>query len=222
MTTFTETVWAKTSSLRARIRNHPFNQGIADGSLPSEVFEHYVLQDALYLDGYARALAACAAQAPDADTVSVFAASASGAIAVERQLHAGFFETLGVSQARVAETEASPTCLAYTSYLLGLAHAGGFPALVAGILPCFWVYWEVGQDIASRTHRENPYRAWIDTYSDPTFGESVKRVIGITDEAARVNPHRVPSMETAFVRSTQYEWMFWDAAWRREDWPVGL
>jgi len=25
-------------------------------------------------------------------------------------------------------------------------------------------------------------------------------------------------MREAFVRATTYEWMFWDAAWRREVW----
>ena len=28
------------------------------------------------------------------------------------------------------------------------------------------------------------------------------------------------AMAAAFVRSSQYEWMFWDAAWRLETWPV--
>jgi len=27
-------------------------------------------------------------------------------------------------------------------------------------------------------------------------------------------------MHEAFATCTRYEWMFWDAAWRMEDWPV--
>jgi thiaminase/transcriptional activator TenA len=28
------------------------------------------------------------------------------------------------------------------------------------------------------------------------------------------------AMLTAYVRATRFEWMFWEAAWRAEAWPV--
>jgi len=27
-------------------------------------------------------------------------------------------------------------------------------------------------------------------------------------------------MRTHFTTTSRYEWMFWDAAWRQEQWPV--
>jgi thiaminase/transcriptional activator TenA len=30
------------------------------------------------------------------------------------------------------------------------------------------------------------------------------------------------AMLDAFRRSTRFEWMFWDSAWRREQWPIAL
>jgi thiaminase/transcriptional activator TenA len=82
------------------------------------------------------------------------------------------------------------------------------------------VYREVGLDIAGRASPANPYRTWIDTYADPAFGETVEAVSAITDRAAAAAPPRRRAMLRAFLRSTQYEWMFWDSAYRREDWPV--
>ena len=89
-------------------------------------------------------------------------------------------------------------------------------------MPCFWIYWDVGNQIAKEAVADNPYQAWIDTYSDPGFGEAVDAVIAITDRAAATSTDaRREAMLRAFKRSTQYEWMFWDSAYRLADWPIG-
>jgi len=93
--------------------------------------------------------------------------------------------------------------------------------LVAAVLPCFWIYWDVACAITARAAPQNPYRAWIDTYADPRFGEAVQRVIDIADEAAATaTPARRAAMLAAFGRSTQYEYLFWDGAYRERGWPV--
>jgi thiaminase/transcriptional activator TenA len=79
----------------------------------------------------------------------------------------------------------------------------------------------VGTSIAERTVADNPYRAWIDTYADAGFGEAVRKVIGITDQAAATASAAVRDrMMTAFVRCSQYEWLFWDGAYQQRGWPV--
>ena len=116
--------------------------------------------------------------------------------------------------------EPSPDCLGYTSFLLATAYHEPWEVLVAALLPCFWIYWDVGSAIAQRADAANPYRAWIDTYADEGFGEAVRTVIGITDRAAAATTPAVQArMLTAFVRSTQYEWLFWDGAYQQRGWP---
>ena len=67
----------------------------------------------------------------------------------------------------------------------------------------------------------NPYRAWIDTYADPRFGDAVQRVIDIADRAAaEATPARRISMLGAFGRCAQYEFLFWDAAYQQRGWPT--
>ena len=101
--------------------------------------------------------------------------------------------------------------------ILGVLRAG----MIAALLPCFWIYWDVGSRIAKRAATDNPYRAWIDTYADEGFGEAVRTVIGITDRAAAATTPAIQArMMTAFTRSTQYEWLFWDGAYQRRDWPA--
>ena len=103
------------------------------------------MQDALYLREFARALSVAAARAPRDDWLVMFNEHAAGAIKVERALHEGFFREFGLGAAEVAATPLAPTNLAYTSYLLAVAYASPFAEAVAALLPCYWIYWEVGK-----------------------------------------------------------------------------
>lgn len=221
MTRFSDEAWLATAGLRQRILELPFNRELAEGTLSQERFQFYIAQDALYLAEFARALSIAAAKAPDVDAMVWFAKAAQGAIVVERSLHESFFERFGISPDDVARFRPSPTCFGYTNFLLAVAHTGSYEALIAAILPCFWIYWEVGNHIARSAQPENCYRAWIDTYSDPSFGEAVASVIAIVDRVAELAADgNKDIMLAAFTRSTQYEWMFWDSAYRLEDWPI--
>ena len=221
MARFTEQAWDDTAALRGRILAHPFNRELAAGTLSSERFAHYVIQDALYLEQYGRALALAAGRAPEAEAVAALARFAVGAIEVERSLHAGFFETLGIPVAAAAAAEPSPACAAYTSFLTSTAAIGDYRVMVASLLPCFWVYWDVGTTIARETVPENPYQPWIDTYADPEFAKSTETAIALVDQAAAAGGEADRErMMRAFRQSTLYEWMFWDSAYRLERWPA--
>ena len=84
---FSDDVWRRTAGLREAIHALPFNTELAAGSLPRDRFQTYIVQDALYLAQFSRALAIAAAKAPDTETMQSFAQSALGAVAVEQGLH---------------------------------------------------------------------------------------------------------------------------------------
>jgi thiaminase (transcriptional activator TenA) len=221
MPLFSEEAWARTAALRAAIGRLPFNTELAAGTLAPERFRFYILQDAVYLGEYARVLAVAAAKAPAAATVQVFAGDAVQAIAVEQALHGRYLAEFGVSPEMAAAAEPAPDCLAYTSFLLATAHQQPWPVLVAALLPCFWIYWDVASDIVRGAAPDNRYQAWIDTYADPRFGDAVKTVIDIADRAAANTSPDVPAaMVAAFTRSAQYEYLFWDGAYHQRGWPV--
>lgn len=223
MTNFSEAAWQRTARLRQAIHELPFNTELCDGSLSRERFQAYIVQDALYLGQYCRALAIAGAKGPDGTTLHAFAESALEAVMVEQALHERYLQEFGVDPSRLADAEPWPDCLGYTSFLLATAYHEPWEVLVAALLPCFWVYWDVGSVIAKRASASNPYRRWIDTYADEGFGKAVETVIGITDRAAKAAaPATTGRMMTAFIRSTQYEWLFWDGAYRQRGWPTPL
>ena len=220
MTQFSDSAWQRTERLRAAIDALPFNTELAAGTLSRERFQGYIVQDALYLGQYARVLALAGVKGPDGATLQDFGRCALEAVAVEQALHERYLQEFGIDPARLTDAEPSPDCLGYTSFLLATAYHDPWEVLVAALLPCFWIYWDVGSRIARHAAANNPYRAWIDTYADEGFGEAVRMVIGITDRAASGTTSAVKErMMTAFVRSTQYEWLFWDGAYQQRGWP---
>ena len=220
MVRFSDQAWESTASLREAIHGLPFNTELTAGSLSLDRFQTYIVQDAIYLGQFSRALAVAAAKAPDTSTMQSFAQSALGAIAVEQALHARFLRDFGMDPASVADAEPSPDCLAYTSYLIAAAYHDPWEVLVAALLPCFWLYWDVGCAIARSAAPQNPYKAWIDTYSDEHFGDAVRAVIAIADRAADTASAKTRTrMLAVFARACQYEWLFWDGAYQRRGWP---
>jgi thiaminase (transcriptional activator TenA) len=221
MTTFSETAWQQTARLRRAIHELPFNRELAAGTLSPERFRVYIIQDAIYLGQYSRTLAIAGAKAPDGPTLRAFVQSALEAVSVEQALHERYLAEFGVEPAQIGSAEPSPDCLAYTSFLVATAYHEPWDVLVAALLPCFWIYWDVGCAIAKRTGPDNPYRAWIETYADETFGQAVRQVIAITDRAASTVSQSIQmKMLDAFVRSSQYEWLFWDGAYQQRRWPA--
>ncbi|WP_158888497.1 thiaminase II [Amycolatopsis anabasis] len=223
MTGFCDQAWQHTVKLQQAVLEHPFNTELADGSLSRERFQFYLAQDARYLIGFGRALAVAAARAPEPEDLAFFAGAARESVVVERGLHQGYFERFGLSEADLDAIETSPTCLGYTSFLLATAQSAGYPELIAALLPCFWVYQHVGTDILRRQADGvgNPYRMWIDTYADEEFAESVATCRAAVDRAAATADEATRErMLTAFTRASEYEWLFWDSAYRLETWPT--
>jgi thiaminase (transcriptional activator TenA) len=218
---FSREAWNRNAVLYETIRTLPFNAQLASGALSESRFKHYITQDAHYLVGFGRALALAAAKAPDADRIVQFAKAAEGALVVERALHGSFFKQYGITAQLFAQTPLSPACHHYVCYLLATAYAEPYEVLLAALLPCFWIYAEVGRDIHARAAAANPYRAWIDTYAGEEFHAAVRAMIAATDDAAKeVNSPLRARMHAAFTRAAQLEWVFWDSAFRLEAWPV--
>lgn len=218
---FTGELWRSIEGVYGKILDHPFLRGLTDGTLPEENFKHYVLQDALYLRDYARALSLAAARAPDAGSLVMFNEHSAGAITVERSLHDGFLKDFGLPDDAVDRTPPAPTTLAYTSYIIRTAALGDYPEVLAAVLPCYWIYERVGSTLLEHGSPKPTYQKWIDTYGGEEFGALVEAVLDLTARASEgLSPLAKARATEAFVTTARYEWMFWDAAWRLEGWPV--
>ena len=138
-------------------------------------------------------------------------------------LHVSFCADFGITEDELRATEPSPTTWAYTRHMINAAHQGTVGEVAAVILPCSWGYCEIGQKLYAQGLPENQplYGRWIETYNAPEFEALAVWLRGFLDRCAEsAGPAELAAMERAFMVSSRYEYMFWDAAWRMEDWPV--
>jgi thiaminase/transcriptional activator TenA len=218
----TADLWNDITGIYAAILEHPFVTGLTDGTLPADAFSYYVVQDALYLRDYAKTLAIVAAKAPDTAGTEMFARHAAEIITVERLLHDSLLGDLGLDPAAADEEQPAPTTLAYTSYLLATALSGSYAEGVGVVLPCYWIYHEVGKELLRRGSPNAQYQKWIDTYADDQYGDVVGSVLEVADGlGGQLGPAERALVGRHFRVTAQYEWMFWDAGYRQERWPVG-
>lgn len=199
--------WTGIADIRQAIDDLEFVRGLADGSLDADAFVWYLAQDALYLRDYARALAQTSALAPTPAEQSFWASSAHGAIAAELALHGRWLD----EEAMFAATP-GPATTAYVDHLLATAARGSYPELVAALLPCFWVYSDLGGRLVRHAAPGHPYQAWLTTYGDPVFDELTTQAVAIvtTHAAAADGPVR-RRMRRAFEVSARHELAFFAA-----------
>ena len=204
-------------------RQHPFILGIGNGTLPTDRFRYYMRQDYVYLVEFCRAVAAAVTKAQAVDDMAWFARLLHETLNTEMSLHIGYCRDFGITEEELRSTRPSPTTLAYTRHLLESAYSGGAGDIAAAVLPCGWGYSEIGQTLQEKgLPVDQPlYCRWIKMYSSPEFAALAGWLRSFVDRyALRVGETALRKMEELFLTSSRYEFMFWDAAYRMEEWPV--
>ena len=186
---------------------HPFVQGIGDGTLDERAFQWYIRQDYRFLIDYGRLLSLGAARAPRLSWMRRFAALSLAVLETEMELHRGFAARWGVDD--LDATALEPATAAYCDFLLRTASLGDFCELAAAVAPCMWGYAEIGTSLAASASSDR-YREWIDMYASDEFGELADWSRELLDEVDGDSA----LMEAAFVTSSRHELAFWEAAWQ--------
>ncbi|MFD8770080.1 bifunctional hydroxymethylpyrimidine kinase/phosphomethylpyrimidine kinase [Microbacterium oxydans] len=182
--------WHDIREIRTAIDELPFIRALADGTLERGPFLSYLAQDALYLREYARVLAEASRLAPTSDEQAFWAESARGSIVGELELHASWLTpTQGVS-ADTFSAEPGAATTAYLDHLRSVAFGGDYAEIVAAVLPCFWLYTDLGRRLHAGAFGQyaqdpqHPYASWLVAYADPAFEEATETAIAYASEAA--------------------------------------
>ncbi|WOF24417.1 bifunctional hydroxymethylpyrimidine kinase/phosphomethylpyrimidine kinase [Microbacterium betulae] len=193
--------WEDISDLRESIDDVWFVRALADGTLSQEDFAHYLAQDSLYLRAYSRVLNGAGELAPTLDEQVFWTRSAHTCLATELSLH----------RSRLAGDEPTPSreTTAYLDHLRSAAGSGEYRTLVAAVLPCFWLYQDIGARLAAASRPGHPYDDWLATYSSDAFELSVREAIRWAQRAARAaGDDELRRMRAAFEASARHELAF--------------
>jgi thiaminase/transcriptional activator TenA len=219
---FTDDLSATAEPIWDAILEHPMVARLGEGTLDPEPFEYWVRQDYVYLIEYARVFAYGAATAPDLERMGTFAELLDATINTEMDLHRAYAAEFGISETDLEATAPSPTTRAYTDFLVRVAATGTFGDLVAVLLPCMWGFNETGRRLSEGGLPEDDrYAEWIETYAGEEFTELTAWCTDLMEEVAEgASDAERDRYRRLFRTSARYEYRFWDAAWREEEWSV--
>lgn len=213
-------MWGRAKPIYEKTLRHPFLAGLTDGTLPRDRFLFYLEQDAQYLRVYGQALSVLASKAPRVEWGRTLNRHASEAVAVESALHETILAKSGVQSTQASRVTMAPVNTAYTNHLLATVERGTFAEGLAAMLPCYWIYWEVGKELVKRGSKNREYQQWINQYAGEDYGRSVREVLAMMDAmGAELTAAERERCLVLYERGARYEWMFWDMAWRKEQWP---
>jgi thiaminase/transcriptional activator TenA len=219
---FTDDVHEQAETIWSAILEHPMVRRFGDGTLDEAPFRYWVRQDYVYLIEYARVFAVGAAKAPDLDRLGTFSDLLQSTVDTEMDLHRSYAAEFGITEAELEATEPSPTTQAYTDFLVRTAALGTFGDLVAALLPCMWGFNETGKRLAADGLPDHDaYAEWIGMYAGEEFTALTGWCQDLMDDVADDASDSVRARyRDRFVTSARYEYRFWDAAWRQEDWEI--
>ncbi|MEH1851644.1 MAG: TenA family protein [Nostoc sp.] len=178
--TLSKELWAANQDLAQACLEHPFVQGIGDGTLEQVKFAYYVGQDAFFLEAFARAYSIAAAKAPDWLGFTTFHNLASGVLE-ELRLHSGYASEWGVN---LHSVEPAPATRRYTDFLLATAWGGDVGLTAAAMAPCMRLYAFLGEKLARNGIPNHQYADWIRTYSSADFQPLTQQLESLVDNYA--------------------------------------
>ena len=198
---------AARASLRARDRRRHARGG--PGSVTGRTDYRFLIE-------YCRLFGLAAARAPDLTTLGRFADLLQATAHGEMELYRARARSGGSLRPRWRlPSPARPR--AYTTFpCCGVPAMGDFAELVAALLPCMGLQ-RARQALAAHGAAEPRYAAGSPPTPTPSSPRSPPGAAtcwtGLADGASLAQRQR---MEEAFVTSSRYEYLFWEASWRLE------
>ncbi|MBD3173193.1 thiaminase II [Candidatus Bathyarchaeota archaeon] len=220
---FSEVLKKENTKTWMAILNHPFIQELGEASLPMDKFVYYIKQDYKYLIEFSRCLGLAAAKSRDIHVMRKWAQMMEGCLRYETEMIEKVSESLGIPVEELGNTRVAPSNMAYVNHLLRVAYEGSVAENVAALLPCMWTYMDVGGILSEiggyKGHRV--YENWCNTYNAPEYTDLVQIYKDVVDNTAETSGGPIKNrMRQVFRISMRYEYMFWDMAYKLEEWLI--
>ena len=198
-------LWQANQDLAQACLEHPFVQGIANGTLERQKFAYYVGQDAFFLEAFARAYSIVAAKSPDWEGFSIFH-NLAGGVLEELRLHEAYAAAWEVN---LRSVKPQPATRRYTDFLLATAWSSDVGLTSAAMSPCMRLYAFLGQQLAQGGVPDHQYANWIRTYSSPEFEPLAQQLESVVERYTSATPQ----VHSTYRYAMLCERDFFQAAW---------
>ena len=216
---FTELAREKSSIFWERSFEHPFIQGLVSGELAPEVFLYYLLQDRYYLEHFSKLYFLIAKKSASEEIQAHLRLNAEELKNGEIFVREGFFKELEIGEQEILETPVAPTAYHYVSHMYRQLVDGTVNTAIAGMLPCAWLYHEIGLRLIDRGSSNALYQRWIETYASEEAAAQIEKECAIINQLYQEsNESEREKMLEAFVISSKMEYEFWEMSMNLEKW----
>lgn len=194
--------------------DHDFVVQLGRGDLPKSCFQHYLVQDYLFLIQFARAYALAVYKSPSISDMRMAQEGVKAILDVELDLHVELCAPWGMSRHDIESADEDLPTMAYTRFVLETGMAGDLLDLQAALAPCVIGYAEIGATLTSQQaglNPKNPYARWIEEYAGEGYQELATGFAGWMDRTAEVylTDSRFPRLLNIFRKAAMLEADFW-------------
>jgi thiaminase (transcriptional activator TenA) len=223
-TSFSAVLRERCDRIWAGLHAHPFLGELARGTLPLDRFRFFIEQDLLFLPAFARCMALGAAKSAGDAELDFFSRQLDGIIRLELPSNRRLLDrviSLG-AQDRGGSRVMAPANVAYTSFLLATAAAGGPLEITAAVLPCSWSYIEIAAALKDEIADHRVYSDWVRFYLQEEEKDLVMNMRATFDDMTRdgaVSDGKRQQLSEIFTMSSRLEGMFWQMAYTLDQWP---
>lgn len=217
---FSDRLLAEAEAAVAVRRDHPFVRELAAGTFDPAAFRRWLTRDYHYLLDCACAIATAAAKATDEARMRRLLGIARSVTNHELDRHRELAADHGLAPEDLRAAEKTPTCVAYTNFLLRTASKGSLPEIAAVVSLCGRCYLDVAEHMAALAEEDHRYTTFIETSTDDAFGEPVSWIRDLIDRCAEANHGAHESMREALETGVRLEHRVREMAYAGESWAV--
>ncbi len=201
-------VWKKSARIYDSILGLDFLNELSKGTLSNHAFARYIAQDEIYLKNYYNQMYMLADLMEEEQDRNLFLSFAQSGMEGEKALHDMLIEKYGI------DTDVKPSMVTagYNAHICEGIATGNPCVALASVLPCMWIYNQVGLHILNHSKLEgNPYMEWILEYGQEEFTTGVNKVLKMIDVwAAKADKETREMMDHYYLKAALYEYAFWD------------
>ncbi|UFT98301.1 thiaminase II [Radiobacillus kanasensis] len=222
---FSEKLREEADEIFQGIFQHPFVEGIGQGDLNREAIVHYVKADFEYLNAFINIYGLAIAKSSHREDMAYFHDQIAFVLNGEIHPHHNLCNVAGVSYDDLKGFPLPPTADHYVSHMKSTAMQGSMGEILAALLPCPWTYLEIGEYLMEKVQpkQEHPFYEWITFYADKEIGHLTGELCRRLDNWANgVGPDELNKARSAFMKSCQLEYRFWEMAMTLENWPFPI
>ncbi|EES50071.1 TenA family protein [Clostridium botulinum] len=195
---------------------HPFIIELQQGTLDIEKFKNYIVQDSIYLKGYARVYALGMYKSKTLKEIQNFYSILSFVNADETSTRLKYLKEWNITQEDIEVAEVKKENKEYIDFMMKIAEECEVPEILMATLPCMFSYCYIGKELIKNTPNIESTKYWdfIRDYASDSYVQSCIEWGTYAEELCKdFDTDRKSKLIKIFRQASICEMKFWDMSY---------